>query len=556
MNAAPTHVDRLDAAGGGGADRLIIALADHEVVLHDPAEWRQRQDMRGDHAAVFDANVENELLVDQRQVEQIGAAFMPNGLKAVFLDQIEDGDGALMLDIGRRTADRVVQDHIAQPKDALGHALPFEIEADRDRPRMCVQPLGIGERDRRRPECTKLLRPEPQDRGALDEVKHRKAGGEACGAGRRQHMVRAADIIADHFRRVSADEDGAGVADTGEQRLGIVDRKLQMLGRDAVGKRNGLLQLGNQDDRAEIAPACGRRLRAAELLQLPLDRGFHGLAEFGIVGDQDRLRAFVMLGLSKEIGGNPIRIVVLVGDDEHFRRAGDHVDADGAEHLAFGRGHIGIAGTGDLGDRLDRFGAIGKRRNRLRAADAVDFFDAGHAGGRKDGWIDRAVLGRHDDDDAIDPGDLGRHGIHQHRARIARRAAGYIETNGLDRRPARAEADAEIVLIDIVLGQLPAVMRFDAGGSDLQRAQNFRRHGLDGGIDLGFADAHRRHGEIDAVELFGIIRKSSIAACPHIVDDASHHGIHILGYFPLGRQESGELLFEPFRRLIQPDSQC
>ena len=120
---------------------------------------------------------------------------------------------------------------------------------------------------------------------------------------------------------------------------------------------------------------------------------------------------------------------------------------------------------------------------------------------------------------------------------------------------ARSIADAEIVLIDIVLRQLPTVMRFDAGGRDLQRAQDLGRNGSDGRIDLRFADAHRRHGEIDAVELLRIVRKGCVAACPHIVDDGAHHGIHILGHFPLRRQESGELLLEPFRRLIQPDSQ-
>ena len=56
-------------------------------------------------------------------------------------------------------------------------------------------------------------------------------------------MVRAADIVADHFRRVAADEDGAGIADAGEQRVGIGDGEFQMLGGDAVGERHGVLQI-------------------------------------------------------------------------------------------------------------------------------------------------------------------------------------------------------------------------------------------------------------------------------------------------------------------------
>ena len=83
-----------------------------------------------------------------------------------------------------------------------------------------------------------------------------------------------------------------------------------------------------------------------------------------------------MLGLRQQIGGDPVGIAGVVGDDEHFRGAGDHVDADLAEHLPLGRGDIGIAGADDFRDRRDRRRAIGERRHRLRAADAIDL---GHA---------------------------------------------------------------------------------------------------------------------------------------------------------------------------------
>ncbi len=108
-----------------------------------------------------------------------------------------------------------------------------------------------------------------------------------------------------------------------------------------------------------IAPKS-RQLAAAvsgaiERLQLPFDGCFYRLGELGVIGGEDRLCARIVLGLRQEIGGDPIRIVVLVGDHQHFRGAGDHVDADGAEDLALGGGNIGIAGTGDLGDGRDGF---------------------------------------------------------------------------------------------------------------------------------------------------------------------------------------------------------
>src|ERR1700688_3453083 len=36
VDAAATHVDGLDLVGRGGADRLVVAVANHEIVLHDP----------------------------------------------------------------------------------------------------------------------------------------------------------------------------------------------------------------------------------------------------------------------------------------------------------------------------------------------------------------------------------------------------------------------------------------------------------------------------------------------------------------------------------------
>ena len=88
------------------------------------------------------------------------------------------------------------------------------------------------------------------------------------------------------------------------------------------------------------------------------------------------MRGFVVLGLRQQIGGDPVGISRLVGDDQDFGRPRDHVDADLAEHDTLGGGDISVAGTDDLGHRLDALRAIGERGDRLRAADAVDFIDA------------------------------------------------------------------------------------------------------------------------------------------------------------------------------------
>src|SRR5437867_68400 len=38
MDTAPAHVDRLDLVGRSRADRLVVAVADHEIILHNPTE--------------------------------------------------------------------------------------------------------------------------------------------------------------------------------------------------------------------------------------------------------------------------------------------------------------------------------------------------------------------------------------------------------------------------------------------------------------------------------------------------------------------------------------
>src|SRR5215468_2523594 len=52
VQPAPAHVDRLDLARRGGAKRLVIAVADHEIILHDAPQRRQREEMRDHRRAV------------------------------------------------------------------------------------------------------------------------------------------------------------------------------------------------------------------------------------------------------------------------------------------------------------------------------------------------------------------------------------------------------------------------------------------------------------------------------------------------------------------------
>ena len=195
-----------------------------------------------------------------------------------------------------------------------------------------------------------------QQRGALHEIQHRQAGGEARRARGGQHMVGPGDVIAHRFGRVAAQEDRAGMAHLLQQRFRIGGGDLQMLGREAVGQRRGVVQLLHHDDAAIIVPAFRRDLLARQDRERRVRRPAATLsAKAGIVGDQDALRGGVMLGLAEQIGGDPVRIVGAIGDHQDFRRPGDGIDADLAEHFALGGRDLGIAGADDLVHRLRCF---------------------------------------------------------------------------------------------------------------------------------------------------------------------------------------------------------
>ena len=94
-----------------------------------------------------------------------------------------------------------------------------------------------------------------------------------------------------------------------------------------------------------------------------------------------------MLRLGQQVGRDPVGIGILVGDDQHLGRPGDHVDADLTEDPALGRGHVSVARPDDLGDGRDRRRAVGERGDGLRPADPEDLVDAREARGRQHEWI-------------------------------------------------------------------------------------------------------------------------------------------------------------------------
>ena len=54
----------------------------------------------------------------------------------------------------------------------------------------------------------------------------------------------------------------------------------------------------------------------------------NGLGHGNASADEERVRGLVVLGLREEVGGDELRIGLVVRDDEDFARAGDAVDGD------------------------------------------------------------------------------------------------------------------------------------------------------------------------------------------------------------------------------------
>ena len=51
---------------------------------------------------------------------------------------------------------------------------------------------------------------------------------------------------------------------------------------------------------------------------MTLNRIAHSLRQARIIGDQNRLRRLIMLGLREKISRNPIRLSRFIGQDENF----------------------------------------------------------------------------------------------------------------------------------------------------------------------------------------------------------------------------------------------
>ena len=204
------------------------------------------------------------------------------------------------------------------------------------------------------------------------EVAHGERRGEARRAAGRQHVVRADPVVADRDRRARADEHGAA------------DDLPRQAGRPARHHLDVLRR-----ERVDGGDPCSRSsTRIAAALRASARRARAALAtEADALGHQARRPLRPARARSSPARPSRRRCRARPGPAGRRRRgrrrpsrrpgsrprsARPRCRSRPAAHEALGGGDVGVAGPHDLVDRRDRPRAVGERRDRLRAADAVD----------------------------------------------------------------------------------------------------------------------------------------------------------------------------------------
>ena len=252
------------------------------------------------------------------------------------------------------------------------------------------------------------------------------------------------------------------MADLSHHRLGIINRELEVLCRQGIDEVRCLgLEVIHQNDDAVIVPALLGCLYGIEHADLHIHTVAHQCGKTSIIGDEDRLRSWIVLGLTEQVCCNPVRVILAVGYNQNFGRTCDHIDADHAVKLSLRFGYIGIAWADDDIDRLDTLCAIRKRADSLSAAYTPDLINSRNMRCCKHQRVRIALRCRGHDHNPLNACNPGRDRVHQKRRWIGRASTRDIEPRCIDWPPDRAKTRAGRILVVPVFGELRLVIRSD-----------------------------------------------------------------------------------------------
>jgi hypothetical protein len=113
-----------------------------------------------------------------------------------------------------------------------------------------MKALGVSDRSAGLDQRRKGPRRDPNLGHLAAEVRRRQARGEARGAGGREDVVGAGDVVSEGRRRRPADEQAAGVADARGEVLRTRADQLEVLGGVGVGELEALLERARVDEDA------------------------------------------------------------------------------------------------------------------------------------------------------------------------------------------------------------------------------------------------------------------------------------------------------------------
>ena len=363
-------------------------------------------------------------------------------------------------------------------------------------------------------------------------------GGAAAGG---QHVVGAGAVVTQADGGERTDEDRATVGHPRGHRGRVAGLDLQVLGGVGVDDLQPRLDVVDEHD----AGLAGGQRGAHPLVVLGrgdpdleglLHRGGQGLA----VGDQDRRREDVVLGLADQVGGDVHGVGAVVGQDRDLGRPRLGVDADQALEQPLGGDDVDVAGAGHQVDRLAddlpraRFasgavlaGAVGEHRDGLGPADGVDLLDPQQRARGEDRGVGVAgedtlvaALGRAGHGQGPHPGGLGGHDVHDHAAGQDRDAAGDVEADPVDRHPPLGHGATGDHLGGGVGAALVLVHQPGPTGRLLQRGADVGVQDLQGGGQHlgGHAQPVRAH----AVEPLAEVTQRRRPAVVHVLTDGAH----------------------------------
>ncbi|MPM67052.1 hypothetical protein SDC9_113968 [bioreactor metagenome] len=228
-----------------------------------------------------------------------------------------------------------------------------------------------------------------------------------------------------------------------------------------------------------------------------------------------------MLRLAQQIRRDKCGVGRIVRNDEDFARPCNHIDRDLAEHLSFCLGNIGVAGADDFIHLRDGFRAIGQRGNRLRTARFKNTIHPRELCRRENRRGNRPVcIRRRNHHNQRTAREFRGNCVHKHRGRVARRAAGNIQTHLFDGRDLLTNVDAIRAFQPKAFAQLHAVERADVLRRGLHGKQQVLRNRGKRRVQFGRRNLQR--GQLRAVKPPRIIDERAVAFFRNRLDDLAH----------------------------------